>query len=94
MSMMTSQEKLKALQKAWGHAEISQATIKISGWRVWLVKNYQGRPIPEMDDKGLPGNPGATRKIEFSGFNRNETIGRAYRSTMLKLEKEGKKKAP
>ena len=79
---MTTEEKLKALHKAWGYVEVSQATILISGWRVWLVKNYKGKPVAEMNGKGLPGNPKATRRIEFSGFSKNLTVGRAYRSTM------------
>ena len=90
---MTTEEKLKALQKMWGYAEVSQARISVSGWRVWLVKNYRGKPISEMYGEGLPGNPKATRRIEFSGSNRNATIGRAYNSTRHKLERQGKKKA-
>lgn len=81
---MTKAEKLKTLRNEWGYVEVSQATIKISGWRVWLVKNYRGKPLSEMDAQGLPGNPKATRRVEYSGFSLNNVIGRAYRSTMCK----------
>lgn len=83
---MTTKEKLKALGKAWGYVEVSQATIRISGWHVWLVKNYKGKPIPEMKGHGLPGNPKAVKRIEFSGANVKSTIGRAYSSTMQKTK--------
>ena len=81
---MTTEDKLIALRKGWGYIEVSQATVRISGWRVWLVKNYKGKPLSEMNGRGLPGNPKATRRIEFSGNSRNATIGRAYSSMMQK----------
>jgi hypothetical protein len=86
---MTIDEKPKALKKAWGYAEVSRATLRISDWRVWLVKNYKGEPISEMHGARLPGNRGANKKIEFSGSSRSITIDRAYRSTMHKLRQRG-----
>ena len=84
---MTQDEKLKALRKAWGYVEVSQATVKVSCWRVWLVKNYRGKPLSEMNGQGLPGNPKATRRVEYSGFSLNNVIGRAYHS--IKRQEKG-----
>lgn len=86
---MTQEKKLKALQEVWGYVEVSQVTLKMSGWSVWLVKNYEGRPISEIAGHGLPGNPKATKRIEFSGANVKSTIGRAYSSTIRKRKKQG-----
>jgi hypothetical protein len=86
LSTMTFDEKLKILRKVWGYVEISQVTVRISGWRVWLVKNYRGKPISEMDGSTLPGNPKATKKIEFSGNSAKAAVDRAYRSTKNKMK--------
>ncbi len=88
---MTSEEKLEALRKAWGCVEVSEATVCISGWKVWLVKNYTGKPIFKMNGQKLPGNPEATRKIEFSGPNLAKAIDRAYRSTIARRGNRGRK---
>ena len=74
-------EKLEALRKAWGYAEVSQAVQVASGWRIWLVKNYTGRPIDETNGPGLPGNPTATRKIEYASIDRDRALRTAYRLT-------------
>ena len=49
---MTVQEKLKILQEEWGYVEISQATTIVSGWKIWLVKNYKGKPIRVLPKDG------------------------------------------
>ena len=90
---MTLDEKLDALEKAWGYVEVSRVTIVISGWHTWLVKNYKGKPISKMGDKGLPSNPNATTKIEYSGGDRNRVINNAYRSMIFKAQKAESKKS-
>jgi hypothetical protein len=72
--------------KTWGYIEISQVTVRISGWRVWLVKNYRGKPIMKMEGKGLPGNPKAKKKIEYSESSLKTAVGRAFRATTKKIK--------
>lgn len=81
-SRLTPEDKLKALKKAWGYVEVVQATIQVSGWKIWLVKNYSGKPIAQIDGQGLPGNPKAKRKIEFSGNTARDAANRAYELTI------------
>jgi hypothetical protein len=81
---LTQEQKLKILEEAWGYLEVTQATVMVSGWKIWLVKNYSGRPIGQMNGKGLPGNPKAKEKLEFSGYNVGQAVNRAYVSTRSK----------
>lgn len=76
---LTEDEKLDVIRKAWGYVEVVQATL-IQGWKVWLVKNYSGRILDEIywNGNGLPGNPTATKKIEYTGHTRDKAIQRAY----------------
>lgn len=76
--MLTDKEKLEALRKAWGYVEIVPATLRASGWKVWIVKNYAGKLIERMNGQRLPGNPKATRIIEFSGYTETGAITNAY----------------
>ncbi len=87
---MNNKEKLSALKKAWGYLQISQVTLTVSAWRMWLIKNYAGKPIAKMNGTGLPGNPKATRKLEYTGYNARQAINRAYELT-IKTPRERRK---
>ena len=86
---MTPDQKLEELGKAWGYAEVSEIVLPLSHWRVWLVKNYAGKPIHAMNGNGLPGNPTATRKIEYASVDKSRALTTAYRLT-FKREKRVK----
>lgn len=90
-NVVTLEEKLIALRKAWGYVEVSASTI-ISSWRIWLVKNYSGKSISDMDGQSLPGHPRAREKIEHSGSSMSSAIGTAYYSMMNKAKRRGRKK--
>ena len=87
---MTTDQKLDALRKAWGYVEVSQATVVVSGWKIWLAKNYKGRAIRKMSGRGLPGNPRATVKIEYAGSSPKQAINNAYRCTVRNEMKQKK----
>lgn len=82
--MLTDKEKLEALRKWWGYVEVVPATIRGLGWKIWIVKNYAGKLLDKMDEKGLPGNPKATRIIERSGHSETNAITNAYARERLK----------
>ena len=84
---MTPDQKLQELRRAWGYAEVSQIVLPLSRWRVWLVKNYAGKPIHAMNGNGLPGNPTATRKIEYTSVDRSRALTTAYRLTFKRKTK-------
>ena len=84
---MTQTEKLEALRKRWKYVEISQVRLVASGWRVWLVKNYAGKPISRMRGQKLPGNPKAKRKLEYTGFEMARAVTEAYRATFITKKK-------
>jgi hypothetical protein len=84
---LNQEKKLKALKKAWSYVDVTQATRTVSGWKVWLVKNYSGKPIGEMSGQGLPGNPKAKCKIEFSGYDLAAVLNRAHHSHCVRKKK-------
>jgi hypothetical protein len=81
---MTTEEKLEALRKAWGYVEVTQATLKASGWKVWVVRNYTG---PHLSGsavcEGLPGNPKAKRRYDYTAIVQKDVINRAYEQMKL-----------
>jgi hypothetical protein len=80
---LTHEQKLKALEKAWGYLDIRQVTVVASGWKVWLVKNYSGSPADAKKGQPLPGNPKAKKKLEYTGITLKNVVHRAYRTSVL-----------
>ena len=84
---LTVEEKLHELEKLWGYAEVTRVLIVVTGERKYCVRNYSGSLIDEMWAlQGLPGNPGAQRKIEITGTTREAAIHTAYRTMKPRLE--------
>jgi hypothetical protein len=77
---MTIEEKLEALRKAWGYVEVVQATLKASGWKVWVVRNYTGPHLSGSTAcNSLPENPTAKCRYDHASIERTRAIARAYK---------------
>jgi hypothetical protein len=81
---LTHEQKLKALEKAWGYLDIRQVTLVASGWTLWIVKNYSGSPADVKKGDPLPGNPKAKKRLEYTGITLRNAVHNAYRTNILR----------
>lgn len=78
---LSHHEKVELLRKEWGYVEVVQTTLPQSGWKVWICRNYTGKFLDRtycINGQGLPGNPGATSRIEYQGYDERQAITGAW----------------